>query len=1021
MATKKEMSEPSPFASGGGGTVFEHRVGAWFLKELLLGRLGPLGGAVTAVRFQPVDAGPFDDLEVQSESRPGQTALAFVQVRQRQLLTANNNDFCTLLRYVHRETRARAGVIDEGLRGYVLAVNHRSPGWRSLQVLCRSAALHATSRSFVDEVARLRREIGDRLNQCRAALGSRVSDVQVHDTLRALSVQAFDLDDSTSEHTTRAVADLAGLWQPPNDTSAVSLFDRLCAVASERAPHGGTVDRDSLRAAIDDLPGIASLGSRHERLHELARAARGRAEGRLRALGVRDDLCERIADISLSRPPIAVPSDPVRVVIGEIGIGKSTTLDRLHLDAIEAALQDPNAPVPVHLDAISLRSSKLADVVASATSSLGGVAAFGVHVVVDGVDEAGLDAGRLAPDAYALVKQWPRSTVTLASRPERSFQRLPFVYLQPLSEEDAFELIELIAGGFGRIVTFARSELAQALRRPLYAILYGLRTGRPDSTSPAGLVAELGERSVSELVRRTGRGYGLLVRLAAMLIDNGGEPVDLRAIASDPPDRALLESSRLLRFDGDSATFQLAVLTEWFASRYLLGNPDALIDIGVDAARMHDWRYAAAQAAATGSERDVDNLMRILTTHAPASASWILHEATKSSLSGGRTIPTRRVLAAGKQLRDAMQTWLDALAPLHALVGPVDETGAQLPLGIAAQDAHVLTGWDTGVERAVPIVRLPREVHPLLSQTLPPRWIGLRSGPLSRSPTWAWDWALELLRPQIDSVLASGRLEASVDVLAPELAWAYALAIVGQNELSRGAPIRLKDLETAIEHVVTQWPDAVDITVKNAGQTWRVSEGRRLVEFLQAEGADSVAPPWPRPDSTGSWTWDFWSTELLLDRLNLVTRAALDAYEAIVDRWFPKLKFELATSQLLPVRVVGELYPGTRDGSFAGQPMFHWYVEPTEEGHNSAVWTIAEKPTALDVDWGRLRAKIELLRPNVGDSNPLKVHNGDMGIFSVTPASQMARSLLVDDLRRFYLTLRHAHSTGTRLRPPSSV
>ena len=276
MPTRKHPPKSSAFAAGGGGTVFEHKVGAWYLVELLLGHLGTLGGPISAVIFQPDVEGPFDDLELQSEPIPGQTARAFVQIRHRQPLTSNNEAFRSLMRHVHRETCATPDPFPDLLRRYVLVLHFRSPGLANMQRLCRSARLHADSRSFVTEIKRSNRPLRDRLEQCRAAIEARVSDRQLHNTLRALTVRGLDLDAEDSDDVTRALADLAGMWQPPSIVSAQSLFDRLCAIVGERAPHGGTVDQDSLRSLISNLLGSPSSDSRRERLQEMARAARGR-------------------------------------------------------------------------------------------------------------------------------------------------------------------------------------------------------------------------------------------------------------------------------------------------------------------------------------------------------------------------------------------------------------------------------------------------------------------------------------------------------------------------------------------------------------------------------------------------------------------------------------------------------------------------------------------------------------------------------------------------------------------------
>lgn len=1018
-----ERARSYPFATGGGGVVFEHRVGAWFLKDLLLGNLDPLGGQLTTVQFQPGDQGPFDDLRLTGEPSLTRTSITNIQVRYRQPLTAANRDFQLLLRHIDRVVRTRSEEVKGDHLRYVLALSRRSPAWQSLQLLCRASRLHGSSRSFFAEMARSNQSLRSRLMECRDAIGSRVSDERVYEVLRILTVQVFDLDDRTSEHVASAINELAGrLWQPPDHVAAEAVMDRMAARVTEWESHGAIVDRDLLRGVLDDVPGVATLGSRREQLNELYRAARGRVEASIRLLGAQEDLAVAIADRALQRRPITPADEPVQVVVGELGIGKSTYLEGLHMDAIAAALEDPAAPLPVRVEATSLAHTSLEGAAAAAALPLGGAPSHGVRVVVDGVDEVALDLPRLVRDASALVSRWPRSNVTIATRPTAQLQHLPKISLPPLTDDESTELIELIAVGFGQPTRFAREALAEAVRRPLFTILYALRlaSGRIGAVSTAELVEEFGERVVRDLSRESERSYSLHVRLAVAVIDRDGEKIPLRDLF-DHEDRIILESSRLLRVENGLANFQLAVLTEWFAAQHLLDNPELIAELSEEPGRIHSWRHVCTQALATGAERAVDTLARELVIRAPAPASSALRQATASSLLAGRPVTARRILTTGESLRDAMQVWLNTLGPLNRFLICVDEDGNQLPLGVAVLGDQLVTAWDSSGETTSPVVRLPPNVHPVVPQPPPRRWVGARSGRLSTSPTWAWEWGREIVVSAIDSILASGTLEAGAPSLARELVWAYGLAVVGKGDNSPIPIVALDHIEQSIQRVIERNPEAQDVTVKAFGaKDWLLSEAIRLRDFVVADGSGSISAPWPRRDlEGGGWVWELWSTDALLERVRKVTRTALDAYAEIVNRWFPNLRASLGLAQILPARIVGQFRPSARDGTFQGQPAFAWYVEPSEEPENGSSWSTTDQRPDIGTDWEARHARVEALRPSLGTSHRVSVHYGQpSGLLSGTPAAALALDLLLDDLYRYGLTTKRRVSEQPRVRPP---
>jgi hypothetical protein len=158
---------------------------------------------------------------------------------------------------------------------------------------------------------------------------------------------------------------------------------------------------------------------RTTRLEELERACRARMVGSWQALGVPRQLAIQLAeDPAVGRPPGAAVPLPggVRLLLGDMGAGKTLMGERLHQAALTRARQDADAPVPIYLTARRAREG-LREAVEAEAQGLGHPRRQGAVVVVDGADEAGADvAADLLDEARRLVIEWPRTSVVLASR-----------------------------------------------------------------------------------------------------------------------------------------------------------------------------------------------------------------------------------------------------------------------------------------------------------------------------------------------------------------------------------------------------------------------------------------------------------------------------------------------------------------------------------------------------------------------------------------------------------------------------
>lgn len=1004
----------SPFASGGGGTLFEYRVAAHYLSYLITGELVPdVGTPVLSIQFQPTGVGLFDDfvLECADDATPRRDVRVHVQVRHRQPLTRSNAKFRALVRSAAAQVSTNTEKFERAELKLLLVVGPQSPAWHSLRELCQLSRRHPALDRFLQGLQRHGQPVRERYKHFTAT--GALDDPTAHATLRALTVAAVDWNDLDSNGAVDAINRLARLWSPSDRAAGRALLLAAIDHVESVGPTGATVDADSIASSVTvSLPTWARPANRRTRLNALMRAATGRIEGRLRALGVPDDLCPDVTSHAIARATLRYTPDSMFVLEGPIGVGKSTELERLHIGAIRDALGGATHAVPIRLEAAELANTALEAIVAERCAGIGDPATAGVHIIIDSLDEAGMAVPDVVPHAYSVIRMWPGTTVTVATRPGLEdltsstaaglTDSLVRREARPLSFDEAEALLRLF-GLRANELREARPELADALHRPLFAILFALHRRRGETVSPAGLVSRLAESIVAELTRRHGNAFVMLQMLASKVLDAAGGPVEPRSAGINATDLQLLLDSRVVQVKDGRADLQLAVLTEWFAAERLLSDPVLAEEIAADPVRSRRWRYAFAQAIGRATEAVADVIMAPLVRSRPLLAGWVLHESSASLASRGATPQDPEPVASGKRLRHALDEWHRAVGPAVGVMNVFDEDGALRPLAIDVSEGVVTVAWWRGTSSRASVTRLDETLRPTSATAL--EWGPIRYGPPQAGAAWPWRWTLDDVSKLIESFVHSGEVAATANSFFAELCWRYAYGILDKDATVQSAPVPIAALEAAIARVERHVSDAGDVMV-GGRRGWLLSEARSFVQLLHELRIQSVAPPWPSANSRGGWTWDWWTTDQLLERLTRSTAAALDGYAEMVKQWMPGVYEELLTASILPARVVGQLYPGERGGGYEHQPQMQWHIEPREHGPNDAVWRTIEEPPTLDIDFDAYRRQLQRLRPMLDDRVTLRVHGGHAEVFSPTPASRFARTLLNHDLRDFGWTVR---------------
>lgn len=320
----------------------------------------------------------------------------------------------------------------------------------------------------------------------------------------------------------------------------------------------------------------------------------------------------------------------VSVLVGEVGAGKSLTLDRLFQRCIVRLREDPDTPLPAFVEAWEV-GGRLEDEVVRKTSTLDNPRRRGAAIFVDGVEEAGRgQAARLLRESRILANTWPNTTVMIAGRPIWELDRAnEKIEVPALTSEETKALIERVSGQELRVaVTYGwPSSVKEAVKRPLFAILVGVnlrdrKFGNPRSTGEllSGLVDKALEGADEEVELEQ------LRHLAVASVDQGGGPVRAADVATTAEVRRLRGTGLVFERSG-AVGFSLQILNEWFAAQALETGLVDTRNLASDPARLERWRYPLMIAVGTFGFQRVKNMIDpIVIRAAPAFASQVVQE-----------------------------------------------------------------------------------------------------------------------------------------------------------------------------------------------------------------------------------------------------------------------------------------------------------------------------------------------------------------------------------------------------------
>ncbi|NET54778.1 MAG: ATP-binding protein [Symploca sp. SIO2E6] len=248
----------SPISTGGVGSDYEKRVGAYYLAALLLQAVprGQEAGVTREVRFQRLYEGePLDDLIIISELPVGEAKLA-LQIKRDLTFGGKDETFDTVIHACWNTLKStnfhigidRFGVvvglyskkIDEHYQSVLTWARSSKDADDFLKRINQRGLTNETQRSFVQLIR-------GKLNNYS---GGSVTDDEIWNFLRSMVILHFDFQRDASRDYTYSIEIVSHLLNVDKKAEALQLFEGLVNVAAEANGTAGSFDADILRLRL---------------------------------------------------------------------------------------------------------------------------------------------------------------------------------------------------------------------------------------------------------------------------------------------------------------------------------------------------------------------------------------------------------------------------------------------------------------------------------------------------------------------------------------------------------------------------------------------------------------------------------------------------------------------------------------------------------------------------------------------------------------------------------------------------
>ena len=732
------------------------------------------------------------------------------------------------------------------------------------------------------------------------------------------------------------------------------------------------------------------------KLKEMKRLSLSRCKHMWTSLRVPDETADDLAEDLSVGDLLEFPTPGVLRVEGDQGSGKTLAVERLFQRAVSRALDQSSQPFPLFVSARDLQEP-LVEYIDRMSRDCFRLSVQDVAVIIDGLDEVGVtEANKLLDDIAIFSDVYPDGTIIVTSRPLPGLkgdvgQRLT---MPTLDEQKCIDLTSRIAGRELELRDrYAWSESVQdAAKIPLFAIMIGsVLRDNPDTIfqKPVQLVTILADRALREV--ENAEKVDILLQKLAVKAVSSGKSIHRHDVSPSRAQQKMLANSRLVNEQERKVDFTLPIFREWYAARALVEEIFSFEDIDTTSDL---WTIPLAIAVDSENEEFGYSLMAKLCSSDPGLASLVLQELDPGwppDESGDFSLGTS--LEVGEKIRKAMETWGQGLGTLYPMIGPVDSQGNTSTFGIRVNDesSGISTSWYRGTQELPPVVELPKHIN---RSTFNSEWSGLFSGWVPHTKLWPWLMTKDHLANSLskEGFLGCLALESMSKDAVREISWAFALAVEGKGDF-HPYPIRIKDILEFIEKAEIR-SQPVRFGYEDTYPMKYVKRIKRHLLNLIEGGKDSIANPWPIPDTLRSsgWTLESYSSQQFLERTKAIYEGALRIYQTVVDRWFKSFGGRFGLYACLPARLEGRLEWPPRHGNGRHGPILTWCPRPLP----------ADESSSAAFDFGDAKEIGDNFYSGWKDESPFMVEEIPK-VDVLLPATTMATDWLSDDLQNLGL------------------
>ena len=766
---------------------------------------------------------------------------------------------------------------------------------------------------------------------------------------------------------------------------------------------------------------------RGDLLLEAASACRGRLVARWVAAGVSSATAQSLADDESvgapSRLGQPLPETGLVVLEGEFGSGKSVTGERLHADAVSAAIDDESAPVPVHLSSMSVQGS-LADCVRKAAEGLGNPNNAGLRLVLDGLDEPGpARAAELVSEARSLVLMWPNSRILATARPGLDLTQGERLTYPPLSDDEVTTLATRL-GGRDSVMWSQSAAVRVMLHLPLFLIVAVLRqqAGANVPRSQGTFLEALADAALKRTHYSSEQASQALKSLARLTVGSGGA-VAAAELGSDEAVRSALETRLVVR-TGRALRFALPVVEQFFAAQSVLEAGLDGIDLS-DMKALDRWRDSLTLAVTVGSWRQVSALVEAVITVHPGLASWLVTNAIPSmTLIVSTELPSH--IECARRLHRALSEWVKALGGVGLQLGLTGSDAKLRTVGSFVEGDRVNAGLKLGDSEGVKAVQLPFGLHPFSGKAPDGSdWAPLRWGHAPADfMAWPWQWSLDWISSGLENVLRARSLPLPGNKpFEDERRWALAKAIMRRSGRFDHRPLNMTELRRTAEQLLAFMTGHNSVLYRpdqHRRSAYRRVEISGLIAAIDAGSVSQydgmISRPYPAPDlplGRGGHVSRVYADETLRSLVEQVYTNSLVIYGDLVKAWFPAFAPTLGLACILPVDFNGQLLP--RADSWGG-PDFEYQMEPLPlDAVSTANIRLTAGRADMLINWEtvleegrRRRDLITALHPGAeGWAHP-RAGSATLDVYGDTPATAQAYRWPWEDLWALHTVKEHA-------------